>query len=86
MLLFALAMPFHFYIAFGASCNCSPVFVPVNVDVFVPTNPTDVFAGLKSNSSSFRRVKDIYNIYGVFCQPESMPTRDPGPLNSRPQA
>ncbi|KAJ7300585.1 Alpha/beta hydrolase fold-1 [Mycena albidolilacea] len=52
-------MPFHFYIAFGAFCNCSPVFVPVHVDVFVPTNPTDVFAGLKSNSSSFRRLLQL---------------------------
>ncbi|KAJ6594705.1 hypothetical protein B0H19DRAFT_1247357 [Mycena capillaripes] len=80
MLLSALAVLFHFCIAFGASCNCSPVFVPVHVDVFVPKDPTDAFAGLKSNSSSLRRVDDIYNIYGVFCQPESTPTRDPGVL------
>ncbi|KAJ7884605.1 hypothetical protein B0H14DRAFT_3742212 [Mycena olivaceomarginata] len=40
-------------------------------------DPTDVFAGLKSNSSSLRRVDDIYNIYGVFCQPESMSARNP---------
>ncbi|KAJ7017839.1 hypothetical protein C8F04DRAFT_1053554 [Mycena alexandri] len=84
MLLIALVVLFHFYIAFGASCNCSPVLVPVHVDVFVPKDPTDIFAGLKSNLSSLRRVEAIYSIYGLFCQPESMPAsgggKDPGVL------
>jgi hypothetical protein len=76
----------HLSVTFGASCNCSPVLVPVHVDVLVPKDPTDVFAGLKSNSSSLRRVDDNYNIYGMFCQPEIMPSWNAGPSNSRSQA
>ncbi|KAJ7883776.1 hypothetical protein B0H13DRAFT_2537854 [Mycena leptocephala] len=75
MLLHALLLLLHLSVASSASCNCSPVFVPVHVDVFVPKDPTDVFAGLKSNSSGLRRVDDDYNIYGVFCQPESIAPR-----------
>jgi hypothetical protein len=85
MLLHTLLLLLHLSVASSASCNCSPVFVPVHVDVFVPKDPTDVFAGLKSNSSGLRRVDDDYNIYGVFCQPESIASRNAGPFNSRPQ-
>ncbi|KAJ7729951.1 hypothetical protein B0H16DRAFT_1734002 [Mycena metata] len=31
----------------------------------------DPFAGLKSNASELRRVEDTYDVYGVFCQPNS---------------
>ncbi|KAJ7826723.1 hypothetical protein B0H13DRAFT_2360469 [Mycena leptocephala] len=55
------------------SCSCSSVIIPVDVDVLVPNDPTDVFGGLKSNSSSLRRVNDTYNIYGVFCRPDTVP-------------
>ncbi|KAJ7510836.1 hypothetical protein B0H11DRAFT_1956276 [Mycena galericulata] len=58
--------------ASGASCGCSPVVIPVHVDVLVPKNATDIFAGLKSNASSLRRIDDTYNIYGVFCQPQTV--------------
>ncbi|KAJ7724822.1 hypothetical protein DFH07DRAFT_1066975 [Mycena maculata] len=58
--------------ASSASCGCSPVVIPVHVDVLVPKNATDIFAGLKSNSSSLRLVDDTYNIYGVFCQPQTV--------------
>ncbi|KAJ7080536.1 Alpha/Beta hydrolase protein [Mycena epipterygia] len=80
MLLYTLVVISHLSVTFGASCNCSPVLVPVHVDVVVPKDPTDVFAGLKSNSSDLRRVDDNYNIYGVFCQPEIMPSRNTGVL------
>jgi len=32
----------------------------------------DILAGLKSNASSLRRVDDTYDIYGVFCQPDTV--------------
>lgn len=86
MLLCTLVVISQFSVTFGASCNCSPVLVPVHVDVLVPKDPTDVFAGLKSNSSGLRRVDDNYNIYGMFCQPEIMPSWNAGPSNSRSQA
>ncbi|KAJ6574332.1 hypothetical protein B0H19DRAFT_933825 [Mycena capillaripes] len=41
------------------SCSCSSVIIPVDVDVLVPNDPTDVFGGLKSNSSSLRHVLQI---------------------------
>ncbi|KAJ7080537.1 hypothetical protein C8R44DRAFT_824196 [Mycena epipterygia] len=76
MLLYGLSVLFHLsslYVgAFGASCSCSPIVIPVHVDVLVPKDPTDMFAGLKSNASSLRRIDKTYNIYGVFCQPETV--------------
>ncbi|KAJ7489085.1 hypothetical protein FB451DRAFT_1024095 [Mycena latifolia] len=76
MLLYALAvlLPLsRLYVgASSASCACSPVIIPVHVDVLVPKDPTDVFGGLKSNASALRRVDDTYNIYGVFCEPRIM--------------
>ncbi|KAJ7080548.1 Alpha/beta hydrolase family-domain-containing protein [Mycena epipterygia] len=76
MLLYGLSVLFHLsslYVgAFGASCGCSPAVIPVHVDVLVPKDPTDMFSGLKSNASSLRRIDEIYNIYGVFCQPETV--------------
>ncbi|KAJ7731753.1 hypothetical protein B0H16DRAFT_1329104 [Mycena metata] len=53
------------------SCACSPVTIPVHVDVLVPKDPTDEFAGLKSNASELRRVDATYEIYGIFCQPDT---------------
>ncbi|KAJ7832632.1 hypothetical protein B0H13DRAFT_1654124 [Mycena leptocephala] len=80
MLLHALLLLLHLSVASSASCNCSPVFVPVHVDVFVPKDPADGFAGLKSNSSSLSRVDENYNIYGVFCRPEIIAPRKAGVL------
>ncbi|KAJ7113233.1 hypothetical protein C8R43DRAFT_132304 [Mycena crocata] len=74
MLLSALLLLFHLshvYVVSGASCGCSQVVVPVHVDVLVPKDPADQFAGLKSNASELRRVNDTYEIYGVFCQPDN---------------
>jgi hypothetical protein len=65
-------------VATAASCACSSVLIPVHVDVLVPKDPTDVFAGLKSSTSSLRRVDDTYDIYGVFCQPDTVPTENAG--------
>ncbi|KAF7377983.1 Alpha/beta hydrolase family-domain-containing protein [Mycena sanguinolenta] len=73
MLLCAFWVLFHFlgfYTVSGASCDCSSVVIPVHVDVLVPKDPTDEFAGLKSNASSLRRVDDTYDIFGVFCRPD----------------
>ncbi|KAJ7648383.1 hypothetical protein DFH06DRAFT_1300613 [Mycena polygramma] len=56
----------------GESCACSSVVIPVHVDVVVPTDPTDIFGGLKSNASSLRRVDATYNIFGTFCQPDAV--------------
>ncbi|KAF8146486.1 hypothetical protein K438DRAFT_2028164 [Mycena galopus ATCC 62051] len=47
----------------SASCACSPVVIPVHVDVLVPKDPTDPFAGLTGNASSLRHVDDTYNIF-----------------------
>ncbi|KAJ6555620.1 hypothetical protein DFH09DRAFT_1164994 [Mycena vulgaris] len=70
MLLSALSVLLLYIRASSASCSCSTVVIPVDVDVLVPKDPTDMFAGLKSNASSLRRVNDTYDIYGVFCRPE----------------
>ncbi|KAJ7199766.1 hypothetical protein GGX14DRAFT_661121 [Mycena pura] len=73
MLLSALSVVFllsRVFASSAASCRCSSLTIPVHVNVFVPKDPTDVFAGLKSNASSLRRVDNIYDIYGVFCQPD----------------
>lgn len=61
-----------------ASCECSSVVIPVHVNALVATDPTDVFSGLKSDSSSVRRVNDTYDIYGVFCQPNPTPAETAG--------
>ncbi|KAJ6558394.1 Alpha/beta hydrolase family-domain-containing protein [Mycena capillaripes] len=75
MLFCALSVLFHLssiYVAYGTSCGCSPLVIPVHVDVLVPKDPTDVFAGLKSNASSLRRVDETYDVYGVFCRPDTV--------------
>ncbi|KAJ7648754.1 hypothetical protein DFH06DRAFT_1332362 [Mycena polygramma] len=59
------------FVASATSCGCSSVDIPVHVDVLVPKDPSDVFGGLKSNASSLRRVADTFNIFGIFCQPDS---------------
>ncbi|KAF7377968.1 putative ctr copper transporter family protein [Mycena sanguinolenta] len=74
MLLSALWVLCHllvFYPVSGTSCGCSSLVIPVHVDVLVPKDPTDTFAGLKSNASSLRRIEDTYNIYGDFCTPNA---------------
>ncbi|KAJ6461167.1 Alpha/beta hydrolase family-domain-containing protein [Mycena vitilis] len=70
--LFFLSPLSRLLVASGASCSCSPVVIPVHVDVLVPKDPKDQFAGLKSNSSSLRRVDDTFNIFGTFCQPNTV--------------
>ncbi|KAJ6480133.1 Alpha/beta hydrolase family-domain-containing protein [Mycena sanguinolenta] len=75
MLLCAFWILFHLSVSYtvsGASCGCSSVIIPVHVDVLVPKDPTDEFAGLKSNASSLRRVDDTYDIFGVFCRPDAV--------------
>ncbi|KAJ7290672.1 hypothetical protein C8J57DRAFT_342855 [Mycena rebaudengoi] len=64
----------------GAPCGCSSVVIPVHVDVLVPKDPTDPFGGLRSNSSSLRRVNDEYKMYGVFCQPHIISVKNSGVL------
>ncbi|KAJ7909394.1 hypothetical protein B0H13DRAFT_2492551 [Mycena leptocephala] len=69
MLLRALSALFYLsrvYVASGASCDCSSLVIPVDVDVLVPKDPTDIFGGLKSNASSLRRLQATYDVYGVF--------------------
>jgi hypothetical protein len=66
MLLSSLSVLFHFYVVYSASCGCSSVNIPVHVDTLVLQDPTDPFA------SSLRRVDAIYNVYGVFCQPNTV--------------
>jgi len=75
MLLCALSVLLYLsrmYVASGAPCGCSSLVIPVHVDVLVPKDPTDIFGGLKSNASSLRRVDDTYDVYGVFCQPDTV--------------
>jgi hypothetical protein len=45
--------------------------VPVYIDVLLPKDPTDPFGGLKSNASSLRCLNETYDIFGVFCRPNS---------------
>ncbi|KAJ7597683.1 hypothetical protein C8J56DRAFT_326180 [Mycena floridula] len=52
-----------------AACSCEPVIIPAKVDVLVPKDPTEPFAGLESNVSDLRHVDETYNIFGSFCQP-----------------
>ncbi|KAJ7309953.1 Alpha/beta hydrolase family-domain-containing protein [Mycena albidolilacea] len=76
MLLCALSILFSLsrvYVASGASCDCSSLVIPVDVDVLIPKDPTDIFGGLKSNASSLRRLQATYDVYGVFCQPATVP-------------
>ncbi|KAJ7597689.1 hypothetical protein C8J56DRAFT_326216 [Mycena floridula] len=54
-----------------AACSCQPVIIPAKVDALVPKDPTDPFAGLKSDLSDLRRLDVTYSVYGVFCQPEA---------------
>ncbi|KAJ7611254.1 hypothetical protein FB45DRAFT_804051 [Roridomyces roridus] len=58
--------------SFALACTCSSHFIPVHVDALVPKDSTDQFGGLKSNASDLRRVDEIYTIYGVFCQPNTV--------------
>ncbi|KAJ6525407.1 hypothetical protein B0H19DRAFT_1243816 [Mycena capillaripes] len=60
------------YVASGQSCGCSSIVIPVHVDVFVSKDPADPFGGLKSNASSLRRLDDTYDVFGVFCQPNTV--------------
>ncbi|KAJ7261573.1 hypothetical protein C8J57DRAFT_1634632 [Mycena rebaudengoi] len=85
MLLCALSVLFylsHVYVASGASCDCSSLVIPVDVDVLVPKDPTDIFGGLKSNASSLRRLQATYDVYGVFCQPATVPLTNAGQSQS----
>ncbi|KAJ7171397.1 hypothetical protein C8R46DRAFT_895587 [Mycena filopes] len=70
LLLLSFVAPGYIVTGAGASCACSPVTIPVHVDVLVPKNQTDLFAGLKSNASDLRPVKAAYNISGTFCEPQ----------------
>ncbi|KAJ7887381.1 hypothetical protein B0H13DRAFT_1888869 [Mycena leptocephala] len=75
MLLCALSVLLYLsriHVASGASCSCSSLVIPVHVNVLVPKDPTDIFAGLKSNASSLRRVDDTYDVYSVFCRPDTI--------------
>ncbi|KAJ7229291.1 hypothetical protein C8J57DRAFT_1730651 [Mycena rebaudengoi] len=81
MLLCALSVLFYLsrvYVASGASCDCSSLVIPVDVDVLVLKDPTDIFGGLKSNASSLRRLQATYDVYGVFCQPATVPLTNAG--------
>ncbi|KAJ7249585.1 hypothetical protein C8J57DRAFT_1239582 [Mycena rebaudengoi] len=69
-----LATLFHLsniYVAFGQFCGCSSLVIPVHVDVLIPKDPADPFGGLKSNASSLRRLNETYDVFGVFCQPNT---------------
>ncbi|KAJ6560543.1 hypothetical protein DFH09DRAFT_1161239, partial [Mycena vulgaris] len=70
----ALAALFHLsniYVASGQLCGCSSLVIPVNVDILIPKDPADPFGGLKSNASSLRRLNETYDVFGVFCQPNT---------------
>ncbi|KAJ6537579.1 Alpha/beta hydrolase family-domain-containing protein [Mycena vulgaris] len=70
----ALAALFHLsniYVASGQLCGCSSLVIPVHVDVLIPKDPADPFGGLKSNASSLRRLNETYDVFGVFCQPNT---------------
>jgi hypothetical protein len=81
MLLCALSVLFSLsrvYVASGISCDCSSLVIPVDVDVLIPKDPTDIFGGLKSNASSLRRLQARYDVYGAFCQPATVPPMNAG--------
>ncbi|KAJ7216062.1 hypothetical protein GGX14DRAFT_496387, partial [Mycena pura] len=64
------------YGASAASCGCSSLTIPVHVDVLIPKDPADPFGGLKSNASSLRRLNAKYDVFGVFCQPNTVPPKN----------
>ncbi|KAJ7245074.1 Alpha/beta hydrolase family-domain-containing protein [Mycena rebaudengoi] len=69
-----LATLFHLsniYVASGQFRDCSSLVIPVHVDVLIPKDPADPFGGLKSNASSLRRLNETYDVFGVFCQPNT---------------
>ncbi|KAJ7477504.1 Alpha/beta hydrolase family-domain-containing protein [Mycena latifolia] len=59
-------------VASGQSCGCSSIVIPVHVDVLISKDPADPFGGLKSNASSLRRLDDTYDVFGVFCHPNTV--------------
>ncbi|KAJ6527678.1 hypothetical protein B0H19DRAFT_1083775 [Mycena capillaripes] len=59
------------YVAYGQSCGCSSIVIPVHIDVLISKDPADPFGGLKNNASSLRRLDDTYNVFGAFCQPNT---------------
>ncbi|KAF8518280.1 hypothetical protein BU17DRAFT_48874, partial [Hysterangium stoloniferum] len=48
------------------ACSCSAGFVPVPIDVWIPSDPTNP-AGL--NTSDNRRLHTTFDIFGKLCQP-----------------
>ncbi|KAJ6589728.1 hypothetical protein B0H19DRAFT_1304130 [Mycena capillaripes] len=71
----ALAVFFHLFnicVTSGQFCRCSSLHIPVHVDVLIPKDPADSFGGLKSNSSSLRRLNETYSVFGAFCQPKTV--------------
>ncbi|KAJ7494936.1 hypothetical protein FB451DRAFT_1076754 [Mycena latifolia] len=66
----------NIYGASAASCRCSSLIVPVHVDILIPKDPADPFGGLKSNASSLRRLNATYDVFGVFCQPNTVPPKN----------
>ncbi|KAJ7826038.1 hypothetical protein B0H13DRAFT_1657672, partial [Mycena leptocephala] len=65
----------------AASCGCSSLIIPVHVDILIPKDPADPFGGLKSNARSLRRLNATYNVFGVFCQPNTVPPKNAGQFN-----
>ncbi|KAJ7597690.1 hypothetical protein C8J56DRAFT_1041871 [Mycena floridula] len=51
------------------TCSCTDVTLPVHVDVQVADNPADPIAGV--NSTETRPVSATYNVFGLFCEPET---------------
>jgi hypothetical protein len=69
------------YGASTASCGCSSLIIPVHVDILIPKDPADPFGGLKSNASSLRHLNATYDVFGVFCQPNTVPPKNAGQFN-----
>ncbi|KAJ6451764.1 hypothetical protein C8R45DRAFT_946047 [Mycena sanguinolenta] len=60
----------------AASCGCLSLIIPVHVDIMIPKNPADPFGGLKSNASSLRPLNVTYDVFGVFCQTNTVPPKN----------
>ncbi|KIJ36233.1 hypothetical protein M422DRAFT_261367 [Sphaerobolus stellatus SS14] len=50
------------------ACSCSSGYIPVNVDVNIPVDPSDDKDNL-INSTTLRSQKETFNVFGQLCQP-----------------
>ncbi|KIJ47349.1 hypothetical protein M422DRAFT_249202 [Sphaerobolus stellatus SS14] len=59
------------------ACSCTSGFIGVDVDVKIAVDPSD---GKPLNSTTLRRQKQTFQIFGQLCQPVNGPLNLPAPV------